>query len=174
LRTYLYIPLGGNRLGKARTYLNLFLTMLLGGIWHGAGWTFVIWGTLHGAYLIIHRAWSERGFALPGPLALALTFLATLVAWVFFRAASVGDALAVLGAMAHPTGAGGGFRHWVAGKTGVLTLLTLGVIVLWAPNAMQLVDRIRPGRAWGLAFAALALACFWNLSHASEFLYFQF
>ncbi|RYD50438.1 MAG: MBOAT family protein, partial [Verrucomicrobiaceae bacterium] len=90
LRDYLYIPLGGNRKGPKRRYVNLFLTMLLGGLWHGAGWTFIIWGALHGTFLCVNHAWfglrkrmSWR--ALPKPLAIALTFIAVLVGWVFFR-----------------------------------------------------------------------------------------
>ncbi|MBK7900548.1 MAG: MBOAT family protein [Azonexus sp.] len=102
LRDYLYVPLGGNRKGKARRYVNLLLTMLLGGLWHGAGWTYVLWGALHGIYLCIHHAWSAlaRGWRLPRPLAVALTFGAVIVGWVFFRATSVAQALDILAGMA--------------------------------------------------------------------------
>ena len=91
LRDYLYIPLGGNRKGPARRYVNLLLTMLLGGLWHGAGWTFVIWGALHGLYLCANHAWftlrKKMGWrALPKPLAIGLTFLAVMISWVPFRA----------------------------------------------------------------------------------------
>jgi hypothetical protein len=93
LRDYLYIPLGGNRKGPARRYVNLFLTMLLGGLWHGAGWTFVIWGALHGIYLCINHAWfgfrKKMGWKpMPKPLAILLTFVAVLISWVPFRAGS--------------------------------------------------------------------------------------
>ncbi len=114
LRDYLYIPLGGNRAGIARRYLNLMVTMLLGGLWHGAGWTFVAWGGLHGLYLVVNHAWrATRGArgdepARSGSLAEAasrlLTFLAVVVAWVFFRAGSFDAAIRVLGGM---TGAHG-------------------------------------------------------------------
>jgi len=114
LRDYLYIPLGGNRKGPRRTYVNLMLVMLLGGLWHGAGWTFVIWGGLHGAGLAAEHWWSERRDArLPGGLepqgpprgwALAWRRLATFhfvcLGWVFFRAESLGDAFSVLGRIA--------------------------------------------------------------------------
>ncbi len=105
LRDYVYIPLGGNRKGAPRRYLNLMLTMLLGGLWHGAGWTFVIWGGLHGVYLAINHGWQvffrpqqhqrkwSRG------LARLVTFLAVAVAWVFFRATSMEDALIIVSAM---------------------------------------------------------------------------
>jgi len=93
LRDYLYIPLGGSRHGKFRRYLNLFITMLLGGLWHGAGWTFVIWGALHGFYLMVNHAWrgfkQKMGWGDGGRLARfgagALTFLAVVVGWVFLE-----------------------------------------------------------------------------------------
>ncbi len=108
LRDYLYIALGGSRHGEPRRYLNLFLTMLLGGIWHGAGWTFVLWGALHGAYLCINHGWrafcAGRKALLPPALRTAvygtLTFLAVVVSWVFFRAHSLDGALRVLEGMA--------------------------------------------------------------------------
>ncbi|WP_287982720.1 MBOAT family protein [Piscinibacter sp.] len=111
LRDYLYIPLGGNRFGSFRRYVNLLTTMLLGGLWHGAGWTFVIWGALHGAYLVVHQLWQsawERwapDARLPWPrvghaLSVLLTFLCVVVAWVFFRATTLDSALHVLSAMA--------------------------------------------------------------------------
>jgi len=104
LRDYLYIPLGGNRRGKVRRYLNLMATMLLGGLWHGAGWTFVIWGGLHGIYLVINHAWhalrrlfgQDPAAPLTRPihaLSVLLTFLAVTVAWVFFRASDLSTAL---------------------------------------------------------------------------------
>lgn len=92
LRDYLYIPLGGNRRGAARTLLNLFLTFLLAGLWHGAAWTFVLWGAMHGAALVVHRVWKARGGALPRPLGWLLTFLFVNLAWVVFRAPD-GDCL---------------------------------------------------------------------------------
>ena len=93
LRDYLYIPLGGNRKGGARRYANLMITMLLGGLWHGAGWTFMIWGGLHGFYLIVNHAWQKfSSVRLPHILGVALTFLSVAVAWVFFRADSFATA----------------------------------------------------------------------------------
>ncbi|MDZ4201180.1 MAG: MBOAT family protein [Gallionella sp.] len=111
LRDYLYIPLGGNRKGKSRRYLNLMATMLLGGLWHGAGWTFVIWGGLHGLYLAINHGWQSLRIALGQDpraqlsrpmhaLSVLLTFLAVTVAWVFFRADSMDSALSMLASMA--------------------------------------------------------------------------
>jgi D-alanyl-lipoteichoic acid acyltransferase DltB (MBOAT superfamily) len=109
LRNYLYSPLGGNRKGKARRYVNLMLTMLLGGLWHGAGWTFVVWGGLHGAYLVVnhawralkaHLGWRDSGSRLALYSARLLTLAAVVLAWVFFRAEDLPAALRMLSALA--------------------------------------------------------------------------
>jgi D-alanyl-lipoteichoic acid acyltransferase DltB (MBOAT superfamily) len=110
LRDYLYVSLGGNRRGAARRYVNLFITMLLGGLWHGAGWTFVIWGALHGAYLIINHGWHQIRRALGFPpreptwwgraLGVSVTLIAVIVGWVFFRAPTLDAAFKVLTGMA--------------------------------------------------------------------------
>ncbi len=101
LRDYLYIPLGGNRCGPARQAANVVLTMLLGGLWHGANWTFVVWGGLHGVALAVNHVWSNRGLRLPRPLGWALTLLFVMAGWVLFRSqtfAAAGDMLlAMLG-----------------------------------------------------------------------------
>ncbi len=109
LRDYLYIPLGGNKCGPARRYLNLSLTMVLGGLWHGAGWTFLVWGALHGSYLIINHAWnnakrllniSERSQSKLGKaLAWLITFLSVVLGWVFFRAQDFSSAIRILEGM---------------------------------------------------------------------------
>lgn len=109
LRDYLYIPLGGNRNGPTRRYVNLLLTMLLGGLWHGAGWTFVIWGGLHGTCLVVHQFWQKTRHRLGHDLSsstrtgrslgIALTFLVVVVGWVFFRADSWSTAVSILGSM---------------------------------------------------------------------------
>src|SRR6478609_994207 len=89
LRDYLYIPLGGNRCSPARRRLNVFLTMLVGGIWHGAGWTFVLWGALHGVMIVVAQAWAGRSRPLSRPVAQALTLTLVIIAWVPFRAADL-------------------------------------------------------------------------------------
>ncbi|MFD0987423.1 MBOAT family O-acyltransferase [Methyloligella solikamskensis] len=103
LRDYLYFPLGGNRKGVVRRYLNLMIVMLLGGLWHGAAWTFVVWGGLHGLYLMLNHGWIEwveSRIAIPAPLkhvgGVAITFLMVAVAWVFFRAPTFDRAFEVL------------------------------------------------------------------------------
>jgi D-alanyl-lipoteichoic acid acyltransferase DltB (MBOAT superfamily) len=116
LRDYLYVPLGGNRQGPARRYMNLMITMVLGGLWHGAGWTFLIWGALHGTYLMVNHGWLRlrawlgltRSFGVMGAwVGRLVTLLAVMVGWVFFRAPDVDAALAMLGAM-------GGAHGWIA------------------------------------------------------------
>lgn len=172
LRDYLYIPLGGNRHGTARRYANLLTTMLLGGLWHGAGWTFVIWGGLHGLYLVIHQAWQmararlgqdlTRSTRLGRAAGIATTFLAVVVAWVFFRAADVPSAFEILRAMAGLNGislpdailsrlggagaqlgiaAAGGGREFVLNWLWVLALLP---VVFFAPNVQQIMARYHP------------------------------
>jgi D-alanyl-lipoteichoic acid acyltransferase DltB (MBOAT superfamily) len=107
LRDYLYIPLGGNRKGSKRRYFNLMATMLLGGLWHGAGWTFIIWGCLHGLYLMINHGWREvkiwlnwsDGGKFANLISGILTFIAVVVAWVFFRADNIDSASSMLSSM---------------------------------------------------------------------------
>ena len=128
LRDYLYVPLGGNRRGPARRYINLLLTMLLGGLWHGAGWTFMAWGILHGVFLCVNHAWHAlrvklghnlcRSTALGRALACVVTFLAVVAGWVVFRADSLTSAVVMLRGMAGLNG----FAmpdHWLA-KWGTL------------------------------------------------------
>jgi alginate O-acetyltransferase complex protein AlgI len=109
LRDYLYVPLGGNRHGSVRRYANLMVTMILGGFWHGASWTFVIWGALHGAFLVVNHGWNRLKIvpqnmspwfaALVNPCAIAMTFLAVMAGWIVFRAQSVHGAVRVLAGM---------------------------------------------------------------------------
>lgn len=109
LRDYVYFSLGGNRKGVARRYVNLMLTMILGGVWHGAGWTFAIWGLLHGLYLVVNHLWRELkerlGISSTAPVffrmaSTCVTFLAVVVGWVFFRAETVDAAISILRGMA--------------------------------------------------------------------------
>jgi D-alanyl-lipoteichoic acid acyltransferase DltB (MBOAT superfamily) len=148
LRDYVYFPLGGNRRGQVRRYVNLLLTMLIGGFWHGASWTFVAWGALHGLYLMINHGWRyvrERlGLRPTGSVyglwaARLLTFLAVVIAWVFFRAETFTAALAILRGMAGlgPWGEPTHVRHFAC-------LLGLLAFVFLLPNSQQLLAGIRP------------------------------
>jgi len=156
LRDYLYIPLGGNRSGFLGKKGNLMITMLLGGLWHGAGWNFVIWGGLHGSYLMINHAWcgSFIGQAaksiVPNVfykcLCWILTFGAVVIAWVFFRAETFGGALIILQAMAgFSESHASGWRDIIPDPTNVMTMLTaLLVIVIALPNSIELTRYYRP------------------------------
>ena len=165
LRDYLYIPLGGNRRGPWRQRLNLFLTMLLGGIWHGAGWTFVLWGAMHGAMLVIvHLWWTTLGQRrkLPHLLAHALTLLAVVLAWVPFRAADLPTTWCIYGGLVGLGEPGStlvpaafpmfslALEAWLPGvDTGlVLSLLLLAAgwgLALAAPNTQTLMRDFSPG-----------------------------
>ncbi len=188
LREYLYIPLGGNRHGEARTAVNLLATFLLGGLWHGAAWTFVIWGALHGVALVACRAWSRHGVPLPRPLAWAMTFVFVTVAWVFFRAASFDGAMAMLRAMAGANGvAAASAGAWLDGIAGSLSTaesipraLALApaiaglLVVFMRENSNAMVASFQPTLRNG-ALVALALpACVLQLAHVTPFLYFNF
>jgi alginate O-acetyltransferase complex protein AlgI len=99
LRDYIYIPLGGSRKGEFSTYINIIITFLIGGLWHGASWTFVVWGGIHGISACIQRFWKKYNIRMPRLLAIFITFNVVNIAWVFFRAKSLGDAMNVIRAM---------------------------------------------------------------------------
>jgi alginate O-acetyltransferase complex protein AlgI len=162
LRDYLYFPLGGNRNGKAHRYLNLMITMLLGGLWHGAGWTFIIWGGLHGVYLMMNHSWrglKQRlswgdGGGLANLAAGACTFLAVIVAWVFFRADSFSSAMMMLHGMVGMNGISLPER---LGASSVFAVLKdYGVQAIGATPLTQLVI----GKAARLLFLGLVI-CFY-------------
>jgi len=134
LRDYVYIPLGGNRKGASRTYVNLMLTMLLGGLWHGAGWNFVFWGALHGAALCIHRAWKNFGFRMPRLAGQCLTLLFVALAWVPFRAVDAATTRSMLTRLVSP---GTGGNHWlpVTVVAGLVLVVCGHVAGLWIERA---------------------------------------
>jgi len=162
LRDYLYFPLGGNRNGVFRRYLNLMVTMLLGGLWHGANYTFLVWGGLHGAFLVINHGWRvalqrsigvAAGHSPPSAWATFVsgltTFLCVSVAWVFFRANDLGSACNLLRGMAGFTGTGVHAREGAAQQLLVrglpemgLVFLAAGILVWAMPNTRQIVDRL--------------------------------
>ena len=170
LRDYLYIPLGGNRQGPARQVANVVLTMLLGGLWHGAGWTFVLWGGLHGVALAANGAWARVGVRMPRVLGWALTLLFVVLAWVVFRAPDLGTAGRVYAAMA---GAGGLGR--VRLEDGAMLPLA-ALLAMGGPTATALTRRL-PLRPWVAVPAGLLLVYLVLLSGGrigTAFIYFQF
>ncbi len=193
LRDYLYIPLGGNRKGELRTYINLMLTMLLGGLWHGASWTFVAWGGLHGLYLWVEKIIRDQmvksqsrslvstaGFSLTDNRSSAFcyalfTFFLITLTWVFFRAESFGQSWTMLGSM---------FGIIDDGKVlltsidiiKVWVIISLMVVVHWwmrESSVLQLAYKI-PWWMVGIAWAIMMLAIILTQESSSSFIYFQF
>jgi alginate O-acetyltransferase complex protein AlgI len=185
LRDYLYIPLGGNRLGVANTYVNIMLTMLIGGLWHGASWTFVAWGGLHGLYLMTERFARERigGLAiwgLPGVrVALAaLTFAVVSATWVFFRAADFTQAVRIMGALlgAPPANPKLLPAHQMVDVVSVLGIMAVLVLVhagLREHSLREVAER----SPWWISSVLVALmwvAIFMAPGSERAFIYFQF
>lgn len=203
LRDYLYIPLGGNRSGLGQ-FPNILITMFLGGLWHGAAWTFIIWGMLHGLYLIVNHAW-RRWWAVKKHhtsfkrriVSRCVTFLAVVVAWVFFRADGVDEAVRILSAMFGLNGWGSLCNPASAGTC------TFGIPTAWywigllswvafcAPNTQQIMAQWRPGLGdvrertgtkirfkpnfqWAFAMGVLFAMAVARLNERSQFLYYQF
>jgi alginate O-acetyltransferase complex protein AlgI len=185
LRDYLYFSLGGNRRGPTRRYVNLFLTMLIGGLWHGANWTFLVWGALHGAFLIVNHGWRAmrvrmgwtREFGLAGLLAArTVTLIAVMLAWVFFRAPSLQASGEIL---ASAVGA-----HGLGAPQPELAIALLIPLVWLLPNSQEFVDgpgdrnwltvRWKPNYVTATALAACLFLSFSQMSKVSAFIYFQF
>jgi alginate O-acetyltransferase complex protein AlgI len=174
LREYLYISLGGNRKGTVRTYVNLFLTMLLGGLWHGANFTFVIWGAWHGGILAVERYLEERfgPSRLPHVVRVAKTMLLVIIGWVFFRAADVAGAMRMFKGMAglHGLGLTDPMSWQVVPER--LLVLVLGIGLVYA------MPWLRAQRGSVLRYALIPLFV-WAVDTLSSqsftpFLYFQF
>ncbi len=172
LRDYLYIPLGGSRNGNAQRYLNLMITMLLGGFWHGAGWTFVVWGGLHGFYLMVNHAWRgikekmcwSDGGRLARVGAGAITFIAIVIGWVFFRADDLSSAMTLLQGMigmngiSLPTSLESKLSHhfeqfnWIVfngiglpSPKKALAIISLGFTIVWlSPNILEIFSQYNP------------------------------
>lgn len=173
LRDYLYIPLGGSRRGNVRAYINLFLTMLLGGLWHGANWTFVVWGGYHGLLLALYkmtRAWCDR---LPVILQRAGTFLLVVVGWVFFRSPTFTTAGTVLRTM-FSFGAPNAATVVGGVTTTILLLLAFCFLVTnFFPNTFQWRYSTKP--RYAIAFAAVTVLALVFMNYKqSVFLYYQF
>jgi alginate O-acetyltransferase complex protein AlgI len=194
LRDYLYFPLGGNRKGPLRRYINLLITMLLGGLWHGAAWTFVIWGAIHGFGLMLNHAWSKlapkSGVRLATPVAWALTLIFVILAWVPFRADSISAALTIWKSMA-------GLNGLLGAETAVTQQITICAIcisglfalALFAPNTQHIlsyppviIGGLRQQIRWSPSLIrAISIGVLFGItlsvivSHRpSEFLYFRF
>lgn len=194
LRDYIYIPLGGNKISSFRTYVNLLATFVIGGLWHGAGWTFIFWGFLHGMALIIHRVWTNLGFKMYTWLAWFITFNFVNIAWIFFRAKNWEDAIKVLKGMVGLTGIviadkfsnklaflksyGVTFdkvtEHIGDGDKSLIWILIGFIFVLIFKNSMEQWKTFR----FDYKSLFIAFVCFiygiLSLNKVSEFLYFNF
>jgi D-alanyl-lipoteichoic acid acyltransferase DltB (MBOAT superfamily) len=196
LRDYLYIPLGGNRRGERRTYANLFTTMLLGGLWHGANWTFVVWGALHGAGLAVERFLGLKSAGSPAPpqsgqaalgdnlwalwLRRILIFHLVCIGWLFFRANSLSHAVQLLGGLSHCS-----WRAEYATAFAFLALFTIPLFLL--DLVLERGGQEYPGEKWtppdgksaftgrvALATILVVLVLVFGATQPSAFIYFQF
>lgn len=191
LTKYIYVPLGGNKKSVPRTYINIFIVFLISGFWHGAGFTFILWGIFHGLASIICRFWKHAGFKMPALLAWFITFQFVNAAWVFFRAPSIEEALTVLKAMIGLNGAplpkelepylatywpGGYELFQLEGSLTILfSSLAAGlVLTLLAKNSYELAHNFKPSFFYVIFISALLLYSFSQLQKVSEFLYFNF
>ncbi|MDJ1172896.1 MBOAT family O-acyltransferase [Roseofilum capinflatum] len=200
LRDYLYIPLGGNRKGEIRHYTHLIITMLLGGLWHGAGWTYVIWGGLHGVYLCINHLWRKLNLILPQLLSWAIAFLSVMIAWVIFRAKTLPDSLTLLQTMSGVNGiilptnsldnipfltpfnitfqSWYSFNYlpefWQSQSLPFLILFCLTLAVKYCPNTQELMAKFKLNAYWATGVGLLTAIALLSLNRVSEFLYFQF
>lgn len=192
LKDYIYIPLGGNKQGSYKTYSNLMITFLLGGLWHGAGWTFIFWGFLHGIALVIHRVWSALGLKISNWAAWFITFNFINISWVFFRADEWNDAIGLLntmffGPLILPYQVQSKFSFLselgftfgdslsaVGGSKYTIVLLLLTFVILFLKNSQETVKRLKPSWYYMLFTAFLFGISILTLHNTSEFLYFNF
>jgi alginate O-acetyltransferase complex protein AlgI len=184
LRDYIYIPLGGSRVSEPRVYSNLLITFLLGGLWHGAGWTFVFWGFLHGLALVIHRIWKRLGLSMNAILAWFITFNFINIAWVFFRAKDFSDALNILKSMfeINKLHFSGEFisvsKHLLNHWNILLALIGAFILALFFKNSMELLNKFKANKKYlFLTITYFVVALYYMLymqNRISEFLYFDF
>ena len=177
LRDYLYIPLGGNRLGRVRTYVNLLTTMVLGGLWHGASWNFVIWGLLHGIGLAVHRWWSRTGLPthrprLPPALGWVATHAFVMFCWVWFRAPDAAGALAFLERLA--LGRGGMDWFHVPSLVVLLVAAALHLRVSTSRTEASVRFDLSTPRGVAVVVAAMVSVLLFAPLDVSPFIYFQF
>ncbi len=179
LRDYIYIPLGGNRKGEYKTYNNLMATFLLGGLWHGAGWTFIFWGFLHGFALIVYHLWSKVGAKLNKLLAWFITFNFINITWVFFRAENFTDALNILKSMFYLNNID--FPKFsellvnIDSKPKVLAIVLIGLfVVIRFKNSNYYLDNFIPNKKYAAIFIFMFFMAVINLNKYQIFLYFNF
>jgi len=172
MRDYIYIPLGGNKRGNSKAYMNVFLVALISGLWHGAGWTFVIWGAMHGIALLIHKAWNDLGFKMNNILAWFITFNFVNITWVFFRAKSWEDAIKVLKGMFDYT------NSFSIKSYEIIAILLAFVLILCFKNSNESIENLRKARQVNqylfIYFTVLFSVSLLFLQNKSVFLYYDF
>ena len=188
LRDYIYIPLGGNKIAELKTYRNLFLTFLIGGLWHGAAWTFIVWGAMHGVAIAAHRFWQRFNIKLNTLVSIGITFLFVNFTWVFFRATSFHDATKVLQGMLGLNGFNIPqichgllkFKNSLSGinwgnfTESVLLILGCFILVIFFKNSNIQAQNFKPNIAWSIITGTALCYILFNLNKVSEFLYFNF
>lgn len=194
LKDYIYIPIGGNKVTNLRNYLNLLSVFLIGGLWHGAAWTFVAWGALHGMAIVVHRAWRDSGLRMWGWLGWLITFNFVNIAWVFFRAKdfeAVGKVLGgmcgvggvvisnkLAGKLAFLEGFGITFGNWlgqIGGNDWAPICLMLSLLALSAHNSNEIVRDLKHNWKWALFSASLFYMSLNMMAKMpSQFIYFNF
>ena len=194
LRDYLYIPLGGNKLGEFRTLGNLMSTFIIGGIWHGAGWTFILWGFLHGLGLVFFKLWNKLGIKFSDWISWLFTFNFLNITWVFFRANTLDDAIRVIKGMTGISGIslpiffqskfiflsnyGIKFESWLSNIGGdyltIFWLLFGFIFVLFFKNSIEKTNKFKPTLINSIFVILMLSSSFLSLGKFSEFLYFNF
>lgn len=181
LKNYIYIPLGGNRAGEWKTYRNLFLTFLIGGIWHGANWTFVIWGVLHGCGICLHRFFRKFNIQINKFAAIAATFLFVNISWVFFRSLSIHRAIDILKSMVGLNGINPlvinklrfSFESGSI-KLSMILFCACIILVFFSKNSTEWAKSFKPNKIYFLVTLTLLIISILSINKVSEFLYFQF
>lgn len=189
LKHYLYIPLGGSNIGAVHTVLALSITMLLGGLWHGASWHYVVWGLLHGLMLSIYFIWRQTSYQLPPAAARLITFICVMLAWVMFRADSFNDAIHYYGTLFGLNGVAlPPLYQGLAENTGLINvtispyfsghelwlLIVLAGCTMYYQNIHEVLATIKPNNKLAATMATLVAVIALNLGTKSTFLYFQF
>lgn len=190
MRDYVYIPLGGNQVSENKIIFNLLITFIIGGLWHGAGWTFVFWGFLHGIAIIMHRLWKKLNVSMPRALAWFITFNFVNIAWVFFRAKSWDSVLNVLGGMVGINGVilpviilqkveiletfgivrGIPVMSWLAIPMIFFSLILASLF----KNSNEMLAQYEPTVPYMIMTGLVFLIAVLHMSKYSEFLYFRF
>ena len=179
LTNYLYIPLGGNRLGEWKTLRNLLIVFLVSGIWHGAGWNFIIWGALHGAALLVHRFWKKSGGRFPKYIGMLITFNFVNIFWVFFNSKTIDDAHRLLLAMFdfsnNYLGFTREFKKMLVERQLAYKVLAVAIIIsFFCNNCQQLGQNFKPNWKTLLFTTVVFLIVLFHINRASTFLYFNF